>query len=319
MNNNNQLINIVEDFSNKIFDIQQKLTDNEYKELIEELGKLYNNINLSSSSSSQTQNIHSIIPHSFYHACICEENTYKCISFNNLFNCNNRSPICHQVPFMEKVIKLMDNNRILGGFAALRYYMDITPNKTPLQLFEIKTANYLNDLLKHVEEMNASIFLIISVYLCNIYYIIKNPNLIITQTVYCQGTPNEKSTRYILNKLIDYISDIDNINGIISRGFQNYIYENINTILANYKKHLLDIKDELDLVQPLPIKSKKTKSTYLRPRENGCHRMVTRRQCKYKYNTETNVIINGRNYIYKPFEYCKVKCIFGNNYCLNHL
>lgn len=323
------LIPIIEDFSNKIFDIQQKLTDNEYKELIEELGKLYNNINLNNSLSQNNLtynsttglaldglNNHSIIPSSFYHACECDSNRYKCLRFSKLFNCKNRSPICHQIPFMEKTITFMDRNRILGGFAAPKYKMIInSPNTTVIKDNDIKLGDYLYRLFynsNYTTEYDS--YTKNAIYMCFMYFIIKNPNIILTQNAFCNNTLEEILTLDVLNKLIEYISNTNNINNLKFQ-LRDHIYDNIDLVLGDYRNQLLEIKSLKDL-QPVQLNNIIYTDESLRINN---HTMNTRRRCcQYKYTRNTTVCVNGRDLKYQQGDNCRIRCENTYIYCKVH-
>jgi hypothetical protein len=217
---------------------------------------------------------------------------------------------------MEKTITFMDRNSIMGGFAAPKYKMIInSPNTNVIKDDDIKLGDFLYRLFymaNYTTEYDS--YTRNAIYLSFMYFIIKNPNIILTRNAFCENTHEEKLSLDILNQLIAIINNTELIN-ILKFQLRSHIYDNIDLIIADYKNQLLEIKSLKDL-QPVQLNNIIYTDESLRVNN---HTMNTRRRCcQYKYTRNTTVSVNSRDLKYNQGDNCRIRCENTYIYCKVH-
>ncbi len=300
---------IIHTLSNKVFNLQDKLMDIEYKEILEDLAKLYFSVENNNSNY-----------------CNCDYFNYNCYSHNRFHICTFKNNILEICPLLERLFYVIYN----------RYnYLNINIPYTPLNKYKImiqpifletinitnnlKVIRFIDELIKFINQnynnTNNFLFFKSLAYLCYIFSILKNINVL--NQIYNSGE--------ILNEILLFINDTNNLQILKDNQIDTLIDDNIDCVFENYKMCFNKMKKDYDETNRIlsfnspkrnPINTNKQQINYVVNR----HPMSSRRQCNFTYKRKFTTQINDREVItYNIGDKCKIKCINRNHFCERHM
>ncbi len=328
MNNSKELIqNII----SKLFDYQHKLSDSEYKDLVEDLGLLYNSLSITPQPVNRPN-------------CMCIFG-YGCYSVNRFLNCNNKTLIIQRCPFIERLFYFKytlsnDNLPLPVPFNPLTTYTIYQSPVTGSMSFsnsDINLFNFLKELAFN-NSVTESLFITATSMFCFINYICKNVNILhhlnnFNNQSISQNNNIPNNVQHILERIINFLSNYLIRNQLIFDDYHIYIEDDIEELFEKYLIDFINIKnsvlsipldsdDEDDIPSIMVGRPRRRNLTPPRFTNISKHPMATRKQCYFTYKKKctVDVYLNNTNQriTYDIGDRCKLKNINSCKYCEKH-